>query len=172
MVDVSHKPCTIRRALAMSTVRVGGKVTELIMNQEIHLGKGPVFNTAIIAGTMAAKRVSSLIPLCHSLNIDDIKFDISIPSSGMIQITCEVRSVGRTGVEMEALTGASIAALTIYDMCKSVSFDMEILSTRLLLKQGGKSGVPQQNGQRFDRTCVGGGQEFSHETGQGISSPL
>jgi cyclic pyranopterin phosphate synthase len=138
-------------------VRVGGKITELIDDQEIHLGKGPVFNTAIIAGTMAAKNVSSLIPLCHNLSIDDIKFDISTPCSGMIQIACEVRCVGRTGVEMEALTGASIAALTIYDMCKSVSFDMEILSTRLLLKHGGKNGIPQQMGQRSDRSGVGGG---------------
>lgn len=138
MVDVGEKPASTRFALACASIKLPSSITDLLSDGEFKTKKGPVFHTAIIAGTMAAKNTALLIPLCHTLSIDHINIEISIPMPGLICIECGVKSSGRTGVEMEALTGASIAALTIYDMCKSLTFDMEIVTTKLLKKTGGK----------------------------------
>ena len=106
---------------------------------DIQTKKGPVFQTAIIAGTMGAKRTSELIPLCHPIGLDSCNIDIIINPDQQIQIDCTTTVTSKTGVEMEALTGASIAALTIYDMCKAMSHDIVILETKLMAKTGGKS---------------------------------
>ncbi|MBO6516327.1 MAG: cyclic pyranopterin monophosphate synthase MoaC [Bacteroidia bacterium] len=138
MVDVGDKEVTSRSARAQSTVVLPPEVLNLLDNEEISTKKGPVFQTAILAGIMAAKKTSDLIPLCHPLALN--KCDVQIVVEGQkVLITSEVRCNGKTGVEMEALTGASVAALTIYDMCKAFSHDIVITDTRLLKKTGGKS---------------------------------
>lgn len=137
MVDVSDKVVSDREAIAGSTVILPAAVLAAIDGDEINSKKGPVFATAIIAGVMAAKKTHELIPFCHPLGLD--KCDIQIRLDGdkaEIQCRCKVRY--KTGVEMEALTGASVAALTIYDMCKALSHDIVISETRLLSKSGGK----------------------------------
>ncbi|MBK1791112.1 cyclic pyranopterin monophosphate synthase MoaC [Persicirhabdus sediminis] len=139
MVDVSEKKITKRTAVAESRIRVGEKIGELLVDGDLVSKKGPVFHTAIIAGTMAAKKTPELIPFCHGLALDDCKFHIEMVDSAEIVIRCTAVTLARTGVEMEALTGASVAALTIYDMCKAVDKGMEILTTRLIAKTGGKS---------------------------------
>src|SRR5579871_254412 len=139
MVDVSDKASTEREAVAMTTIKTPTWLTDQLNEGELASKKGPVFQTAILAGVMGAKRTSSLIPLCHAITSDHISVDICIDGPGLIKVLCRVKSFGRTGVEMEALTGASIAALTVYDMCKSLTFDMEIGGTRLLKKTGGKN---------------------------------
>lgn len=138
MVDISDKSITKRQAVAESLVRVPSWLSDLFDGTDINSKKGPVFHTAIIAGTMAVKNTAQLIPFCHTLRIDAVKFQVTT-TSGLINILCTVKTIGKTGVEMEALTGASIAALTIYDMCKSLTHEIEIESTKLLLKSGGKS---------------------------------
>lgn len=139
MVDVSEKSMSSRTALAQSKIKVNDDVLAQFKGNEIMTKKGPVFQTAIIAGIMAVKQTSALIPLCHPLIINKCDVNISINDHNEIVVKCEVKIDGKTGVEMEALTGASIAALTIYDMCKSFSHDMEIVETKLLKKTGGKS---------------------------------
>lgn len=139
MVDVSSKDTTRRTASAQSIIDVGPDVMGLLTDGEIQSKKGPVFHTAIIAGTMAAKKTSDLIPFCHPLPLDSAKFTIEPTSETEITITCTCVTTGKTGIEMEALAGASGAALTIYDMCKAVCKDMRILETKLLTKTGGKS---------------------------------
>ena len=137
MVDVSDKTASRREALARSVVHLPDPVCAAIDGDEIQSRKGPVFATAIIAGVMAAKRTHELIPFCHPLGIE--KCDITIELSGTDAIVeCRCRVHHKTGVEMEALTGASVAALTIYDMCKALSHDIVIGETRLLAKTGGK----------------------------------
>ena len=140
MVDVGGKEPTRREAAACSRLRVPEEVARLFDGQEITGPKGPVFQTAILAGTMAVKKTSDLIPFCHPLPIDGCRITIGMEED-LITITCRVKVFHRTGVEMEALTGASVAALTIYDMCKAVSHDMVIEETRLLAKSGGKRDV-------------------------------
>ncbi|BDS07964.1 cyclic pyranopterin monophosphate synthase accessory protein [Oceaniferula spumae] len=140
MVDVSGKDRTHRSATAQSIIEVGPEVMALLTDGEIQSKKGPVFHTAIIAGTMAAKKTSDLIPFCHPLPLDSCKFKIEPSSDTEITITCTCVTTGRTGIEMEALAGASGAALTLYDMCKAVNKAMVIRETRLLEKTGGKSG--------------------------------
>ena len=140
MVDISGKDSTRRSATAQSFIDVGREVIALLEDGDIHSKKGPVFHTAIIAGTMAAKKTSDLIPFCHPLPLDNAKFTIEPSSDSQITITCTCVTTGRTGIEMEALAGVSGAALTIYDMCKAISKDMRITETRLLEKTGGKSG--------------------------------
>ena len=140
MVDVSPKDITRRTATAQSIIDVGPEVMALLADGDIQSKKGPVFHTAIIAGTMAAKKTSDLIPFCHPLPLDSAKFTINATSDTEITITCTCVTTGKTGIEMEALAGASGAALTIYDMCKAVSKDMVIRETKLLVKTGGKSG--------------------------------
>lgn len=139
MVDVSIKNPSRREATAESILFAGSAIMALLHDGEIQSKKGPVFQTAIIAGTMAAKRTSDWIPFCHPLPLEKCQFDIQAIDTLRIRITCTCLTTARTGVEMEALTGASAAALTIYDMCKAVDKAMVIESTRLLKKSGGKS---------------------------------
>ena len=138
MVDVSDKAVTERHAHATARVRLPQQVLAAIDGDEIRTAKGPVFQTAIIAGTMAAKRTHELIPFCHPLGLESCKLEIAV-GDGEAVIHCRVRVHHKTGVEMEALTGASVAALTIYDMCKALSHDMVIGEIRLESKSGGKS---------------------------------
>lgn len=114
-------------------------IIDQLQNDEIHTKKGPVFQTAILAGVMAVKKTSDLIPLCHPLAINKCSVDIEVNDNGDIVIDCMVKVSGKTGVEMEALTGASVAALTIYDMCKGFSHNIIIKETKLIEKTGGKS---------------------------------
>ncbi len=138
MVDVGGKHVTKRTAIAESSVFLGEEISALFNKDELYTKKGPVFQTAIIAGIMAAKKTHELIPMCHPLSLDHCTIKIRLEKNQAI-ITCEVKMEGKTGVEMEALTGASVAALTIYDMCKSISQLMVISNTKLLSKRGGKS---------------------------------
>jgi len=139
MVDVGQKANTSRRAIAQSIVQVTSEIFQLISADELHTKKGPVFNTAIIAGIQASKRTSDLIPLCHPLSLNKVSIDITPGLDQQIIVKCMAAVDGKTGVEMEALMGASVAALTIYDMCKALSHDIRILETRLISKSGGKS---------------------------------
>ncbi len=141
MVDVSTKAVTRRSAAAQSVVFLPPAVRAALVDGELITSKGPVFHTAIIAGVMAAKKTHHLIPFCHPLGIENCKIAIELDNEGNACITCTVTVTHKTGVEMEALTGASVAALTIYDMCKALSQDMVIGETRLLRKTGGKSDI-------------------------------
>jgi len=138
MVDVSRKEATFRTAVAQSIVRLPPPVAEALAGSGFRTAKGPVFDTAIVAGVMAAKRTHELIPFCHPLGIENCKIEIRMDGATDVVIRCTVSVHHKTGVEMEALTGASIAALTIYDMCKALSHDIVIGETRLLEKSGGK----------------------------------
>ncbi|GAB4038291.1 cyclic pyranopterin monophosphate synthase MoaC [Spirosoma jeollabukense] len=137
MVDVGAKTVTRRTARAQSVVALGPNIMQHLTGQDIVTKKGPVFQTAIIAGTMAAKRTDDLIPLCHSLGLDNCQITITTEGTDAI-VDCLVSTEGKTGVEMEALVGASVAALTIYDMCKAFSHDIIIQETKLMEKTGGK----------------------------------
>lgn len=139
MVDVGDKVETKRTATAVSHVQLPDDMAEHIHDGEIKTLKGPVFQTAIIAGIQGAKRTWELIPMCHQLNLNKVSVDISLKENLLVEIVCEAKCSGKTGVEMEALTGASIAALTVYDMCKAFSHNIVIRETRLLKKTGGKS---------------------------------
>jgi cyclic pyranopterin phosphate synthase len=139
MVDVSGKQVTHRSATAVSVVRLPLEVAATLRAQGFNTAKGPVFQTAIIAGTMAAKRTHELIPFCHPLGLEKCRVEIDGGDDGTVAIRCTVSVHGRTGVEMEALTGASVAALTVYDMCKALSHGIVIAETRLVEKSGGKS---------------------------------
>lgn len=138
MVDVSDKPVTEREAAAECLVVFPASIAAQLQSMGERTGKGPVFDTAIIAGTMAVKRTHELIPFCHPLPIDGCRFQVDWADANTVRIECVVRAVHRTGVEMEALTGATIAALTVYDMCKALSHDLSIGPARLLSKRGGK----------------------------------
>ena len=140
MVDVSAKENTRRSATAQSIIDVGPELMALLEDGDIQSKKGPVFHTAIIAGTMAAKKTSELIPFCHPLPLESAKFTIEPSSDTLITITCTCITTGRTGIELEALSGVSGAAPTIYDMCKAISKNIRITETRLIEKTGGKSG--------------------------------
>jgi len=139
MVDVSEKNVSLRSALARSVVSLPAKVLEQLINDDLQTKKGPVFQTAIIAGIMAAKKTGELIPLCHPLGLDNCNIEIHINEQKEVVIDCTAKITAKTGVEMEALVGASIAALTVYDMCKALSQDIVIKETRLMQKTGGKS---------------------------------
>ncbi len=139
MVDVGEKKVTRRTARAQAIIILGDEIMNMLEDDEIQTKKGPVFQTAILAGIMGAKKTSELIPLCHPLGLEKVGVDISVNESREVVIICTARLSGKTGVEMEALTGASVAALTIYDMCKAFSHDITIKETRLLEKTGGKS---------------------------------
>ena len=138
MVDVSAKSTTVRIATAEAQVRVNKAVAEQFDGTELVSKKGPVFQTAILAGVMGAKQTSALIPLCHPLPLDSVKIDITFADQ-TATVRCTAKTTGKTGVEMEALTGASVAALTLYDMCKAVDPGITISQVRLLEKSGGKS---------------------------------
>ena len=140
MVDVSAKAVTLRTAVAESRVRFPAPVARALRDAGFATRKGPVFHTAIVAGVMAAKRTHELIPFCHPLGLE--RCDVVIDMHGdEAVVRCTVALHHKTGVEMEALTGASIAALTIYDMCKALSHEIVIADTRLIEKQGGKHDV-------------------------------
>lgn len=138
MVDVSAKDQTLRVAKARAIVDVGEEILSLISNNEIVTKKGAVFQTARLAGIMASKKTSELIPLCHPLSLERCDVDIVVEGKDIIIIST-VSLTGKTGVEMEALTAVTVAALTLYDMCKAMSHDITIKDIRLLHKTGGKS---------------------------------
>jgi cyclic pyranopterin phosphate synthase len=138
MVDVSHKKATDRTAHARTIVEFPADVAGRFSGGDIETAKGPVFVTAIIAGVMAAKRTHELIPFCHPLGLDNCKITIELDEKKRVVIDCHCKVHHRTGVEMEALTGASVAALTVYDMCKALSHEITISQTRLISKTGGK----------------------------------
>jgi cyclic pyranopterin monophosphate synthase len=140
MVDVGEKPDTVREARARGSVFM--RPATLALVQQNAMQKGDVLSVAKIAGIMAAKRTAELIPLCHPLPLTsiDLTFDL-VATEGRIEIESRVRITGKTGVEMEALTAVTVAALTIYDMCKAVDRDMTITNVRLLEKRGGRSGT-------------------------------
>jgi cyclic pyranopterin phosphate synthase len=137
MVDVGDKAITKRTAVARSRVIFPANVALALRDANLRSPKGPIFDTAIIAGVMGAKRTHELIPFCHPLGIDNCRITIEMEGDTAL-IECTVTVHHKTGVEMEALTGASIAALTIYDMCKALSHDIVIGETRLMAKDGGK----------------------------------
>ncbi len=138
MVDVGAKKVTLRTATAQSIVVMPEEVMKQFTGGDIQSKKGSVFQTAIIAGIMAAKKTGELIPLCHPLGLDNCAIDISINKKQEVVINCTASLTAKTGVEMEALVGASIAALTVYDMCKAMSHDIVIKETKLMEKTGGK----------------------------------
>jgi cyclic pyranopterin phosphate synthase len=137
MVDVSDKTATRRTAVAQARVQFPAEVATALRENGLRSPKGPVFDTAIIAGVMGAKRTHELIPFCHPLGIENCRITIDLEGDSAL-IRCSVSVHHKTGVEMEALTGASIAALTLYDMCKALSHDIVISDTRLVSKHGGK----------------------------------
>jgi cyclic pyranopterin phosphate synthase len=137
MVDVGDKARSDRRATARAVV-VFPEDMLVASGQELRTKKGPVIDTAIIAGVMAAKRTHELIPFCHALPLDDCHISIEWGEQRQLVIDCSVRASYKTGVEMEALTGATVAALTIYDMCKALGHGIRIEEVRLLSKSGGK----------------------------------
>jgi len=137
MVDVSEKQITQRTATARSIVLLPSEVLAQLKDGDIQTKKGSVFQIAIIAGIIAAKKTGELIPLCHPLALENCKVNISLDNNEVI-IDCTASITAKTGVEMEALVGASLAALTIYDMCKALSHDIVIKETRLIKKTGGK----------------------------------
>jgi cyclic pyranopterin phosphate synthase len=138
MVDVGDKAVTERTACARAIVEFPPDVAARFSGGDIETAKGPVFATAIVAGVMAAKRTHELIPFCHPLGLDNCKIDIALDDDNRTVIDCTCKVHHRTGVEMEALTGATIAALTVYDMCKALSHDIVLRETRLMSKSGGK----------------------------------
>jgi cyclic pyranopterin phosphate synthase len=138
MVDVSAKQVTHRTATARSIVVLPNEVLQHLVNGELQTKKGAVFQTAIIAGIMAAKKTGDLIPLCHPLGMDNCRVTIELSAENEVVIDCTASISAKTGIEMEALVGASIAALTVYDMCKAMSHDIVIKETKLIAKTGGK----------------------------------
>jgi cyclic pyranopterin phosphate synthase len=140
MVDVTEKPPTVRTAVAAAEVRMRPDTFEMIRDHKVK--KGNVLETARIAGVMAAKRTAELIPMCHPLKLTHVQLDFQPdPGAHRIGIRASVRAVDQTGVEMEALTAAAVAALTIYDMCKAHDREMTITGIALVEKSGGKSGT-------------------------------
>jgi cyclic pyranopterin phosphate synthase len=137
MVDVSGKLDTDRVAVAESRVFLPEVIRQQFSGTDIHTKKGAVFQTAILAGIMAAKKTPELIPLCHTLLLNGCQVDIQLEGEEAV-VRCTVKTTGKTGVEMEALTGASVAALTVYDMCKAFTHEMVIRQTKLISKSGGK----------------------------------
>jgi cyclic pyranopterin phosphate synthase len=147
MVDVSEKSVTSRIAVAQGSIRVNAKIMTAIVGQTVE--KGDVLGVARVAGIMAVKQTSALIPMCHPLAISKCGIDYEIDQDNhVITAICTVKVEGKTGVEMEALTGASIALLTIYDMCKAIDKQMELTSIHLVNKTGGKSGEFHWDGGR------------------------
>jgi cyclic pyranopterin phosphate synthase len=140
MVNVGDKAVTRRTAHAVAIVTLPGELAALLRDGEIATKKGPIFQTAALAGVMGAKKTSELIPLCHPLPLEDCQIEVT-PNADRTEIAihCRVQTSAKTGVEMEALTGASVAALTFYDMAKAITHGIEIKSVRLLEKTGGKS---------------------------------
>lgn len=138
MVDVSDKEVTSREAVATGTVLIGEKIMKELVEGDIKTKKGPVFATSIIAATMAVKKTHELIPFCHPLFLEKINVEITPVDTERLKIVCRVSCTGKTGVEMEALTGVHVAALTIHDMCKAMSPEISVENICLLHKTGGK----------------------------------
>jgi cyclic pyranopterin phosphate synthase len=138
MVDVTEKSVTYRTAIARSIVSLPEEVLAHLTNGDLQTKKGSVFQIAIIAGIMAAKKTGDLIPLCHPLGLENCNITISLNEKQEVVIDCTASITAKTGVEMEALVGASVAALTVYDMCKAMSHDIVIKETKLIEKTGGK----------------------------------
>ena len=138
MVDISGKKISQRKAVARSIIVLPDEVAEKLIDNDIKTKKGSVFQTAIIAGIMAAKKTGELIPLCHPLGLDNCEIEIQIHKQELV-IECTTTIMAKTGVEMEALMGATIAALTVYDMCKALSHDIVIKEIKLMEKTGGKN---------------------------------
>jgi cyclic pyranopterin monophosphate synthase len=141
MVDVSGKVARAREATAECRVTFPAEVAGQLRESGLRSAKGGIVDTAVVAGTMAVKRTSELIPFCHPLPIDGCRIDIAWDGADALRIECAVRTVHRTGVEMEALTGAMVAALTVYDMCKALSHGIVLGPARLLSKRGGRRDV-------------------------------
>jgi cyclic pyranopterin phosphate synthase len=139
MVNVAAKAVTYRTATARSIVVLPEAVLANLEGGDIRTKKGAVFQTAILAGIMAAKKTGDLIPLCHPLGLENCSVNISLNERREVVVECTASLTAKTGVEMEALTGASVAALTIYDMCKAFSHDIVIRETKLIKKTGGKN---------------------------------
>jgi len=139
MVNVGDKKITKRKATARALMYLGSEIITHFKGDELITKKGPVFQTAIIAGIQAVKKTADLIPMCHPLAINGVDIIINILDNEHIEILCSVAMEGKTGVEMEALTGVSVAGLTVYDMCKAISQKMVIKDIMLLEKTGGKS---------------------------------
>ncbi|MDO6518361.1 cyclic pyranopterin monophosphate synthase MoaC [Zobellia uliginosa] len=138
MVDVSEKKVTARMARASGQVEFPKEVFETLAAQDFLGKKGSIIQTAVIAGIQAVKKTSELIPLCHQINLSKVQIDI-VPQGTALEISCTVKCTEKTGVEMEALTGVSVSALTIYDMCKALSHDIRITNVQLEEKTGGKN---------------------------------
>lgn len=139
MVDVSHKTATPRTAVAAGRVVVGAEALRLIRENEIR--KGDVLTVSSVAGVLGAKQTSRLLPLCHDVVLQNVEIEFELDEeAGAVEVRAIVKTEGPTGVEMEALTAVSVAALTVYDMCKSVTKEIEITGVRLLAKTGGRSG--------------------------------
>jgi cyclic pyranopterin phosphate synthase len=139
MVDVAEKKETVRTAIAKGCLHVPASLYENFDGVDLNSKKGPVFSTAIVAATMAVKKTSDIIPFCHPIAIEGCKVEIVFLNPTTIEITVFVKTTGKTGIEMEALTGVQVAALTLYDMCKSWTHELEITNVRLVKKTGGKS---------------------------------
>ncbi|TWR31751.1 cyclic pyranopterin monophosphate synthase MoaC [Mucilaginibacter pallidiroseus] len=138
MVDVSAKQVTHRTATAQSVVVLPNVILDQFVNGDFNTKKGSVFQTAVIAGIMGAKKTGELIPLCHPIGMDNCDISIKLNDDNEVVILCTASITAKTGIEMEALVGASVAALTIYDMCKALSHDIVIKETKLISKTGGK----------------------------------
>ena len=141
MVDVSAKAVTVRNAVARCDVEFPAAAARALRAGGLRTAKGPVLDTAIVAGTLAVKRTAELIPFCHPLAIERCRIEGRFVGARTLRIECEVGLAGRTGVEMEALVGATVAALTVYDMCKALSHEIVLREARLLRKSGGKRDV-------------------------------
>lgn len=141
MVDVSAKAVTARSAVARCDVVFPRDVADALRRQGLRTKKGAIVDTAVIAGVMAAKRTHELVPFCHPLPLEDCAFEVAFRDARTLRIECTVRATARTGVEMEALTGATVAALTVYDMCKALSHAIELRAVKLVGKRGGKRDV-------------------------------
>lgn len=137
MVDVSKKKMTVRMAKAQAVVWLGSGIISKMKGDELITKKGPVFQTAIIAGVMGGKKTADLIPFCHTIALEDCQIHIKVEKDSVI-IRSTVVVTGKTGVEMEALTACSVAALTVYDMCKALSHEIQIKEIKLIEKRGGK----------------------------------
>jgi cyclic pyranopterin phosphate synthase len=143
MVDISAKAPSERTAVAEGYVHLGADLLKAFAGADWRSRKGPILDTAVIAGTMAAKNTASLIPFCHNVHLKSVNIDIAPFDDTRLRIEARVKALDRTGVEMEALSAVGVAALTVYDMCKSVSKEIVIESTRLLAKTGGKTDMPR-----------------------------
>lgn len=145
MVDVSGKPITSRTAVAQGSIQVNSEIMDAVVSHTVK--KGDVLGVARVAGILGVKQTSSLIPMCHPLNINKCGIDFAVDQSNLtITAVCTVKVDGKTGVEMEALTGVSVALLTIYDMCKAIDKHMKLTEIHLVNKSGGKSGEFSWNG--------------------------